>query len=176
MQLARMVVITLATTLWWIVPTAANEKEPNPMAKLNFLVGDWAGEGWVRNIEDSEEYLSVNKYYEVRYKLDENLLILENAARRVATERNQRNASAFSVISYQDSAYAVRTYRQKSVSDTKLTVSGKKLTWQVAITPKFKHRYTIQVEGKQWKESGEHSADSGKTWQEMYNVTYIRVD
>jgi hypothetical protein len=103
------------------------------MKKLNFLVGEWAGEARVlRGPSEATELVQTEK---AQYKLDGLILTIEGVGRTKSDGRPI--LQALGVISYDDEskAYHMRAFNDGRFLETEVKVSeeGKGMTWGFAL-------------------------------------------
>jgi hypothetical protein len=103
------------------------------MRKLDFLVGQWAGEA--RLLRGANEPVELLQTEEVEYKLDGLILVIEGGGR--TKSGGQTLLQAFGIISYDDES---GTYRMRAFNDgrfletqVKLLEDGKGMTWGFAL-------------------------------------------
>ena len=79
------------------------------MERLEFLVGEWEGDGWIL---DRTGRIEIRQSEVVRYELDGTILLVEGTAReRSGDEIGAVMFNAFAVISWSEGAgYAMRSY------------------------------------------------------------------
>ncbi len=174
MQLAQRVLVLVATFLWLLYPIQANDTE-GPLANLSFLVGDWAGTGWVENPTDPESRTQLNRYYEVRYKLDGNLLVMENAVRNAPDVPRSFEKSMLSIVSIRGNSLGIRMYTVDGSTESLLNVKDKTVSWRVFEGDGRYVEYFIDVQKDAWNEICKRSTDNGETWKQVYAMTYRRV-
>jgi hypothetical protein len=165
-----LMLLALPFTLAAQNPAAAQREE---MKKLNFMVGEWKGEGWIITPGGKRhEFIQTEN---IRYKLDGLALLVEGTGRRKPS--NTVTFEAIGVIFYDERAKQFRmhsgtTEGHSGVSDMKLIEGG--LQWSPQATG-GRLRYTIKLTEKgEWHEVGEYSQD-GNTWQKFHEMTLQKV-
>jgi hypothetical protein len=151
-------------------PAGAGSEE---MKKLDFLVGQWKGTGWIdfgpgqrRTFKQTES---------VQLKVDGALLVVEGLGKGNVPGKQEEVTvhSAFAVVSYdgKSSAFRWRTYRGGNWIDTNAKVGDRALEWGFHDDRAGDIRFTIKINEKgQWFEVGENSRDA-KTWQKFFEMT-----
>jgi hypothetical protein len=147
------------------------------MKKLEFLVGNWQGEGWVEfGPGQRRKALSTES---VQSKLGGRVLIVEGTGKAKLPNREEEVVvhSAFGFLYYDQTAkrYSLRAFLANGQAvDAETTYQDGVLEWGLQI-PQGKVRYKIKLNDKgQWYEVGEISQD-GKTWQQFFELTLNRV-
>ena len=99
------------------------------MKKLNFLVGDWSGQG--RIFRSATEVIEIVQTEHAEYKLDGLLLVIEGVSR--AKSDGHPVLQALGIASYDDHAgtYHMRAFNDGRwlETDVKLADAGKGLSW-----------------------------------------------
>ena len=147
------------------------------MKKLDFLIGDWKGEGWIQMGPGKRS--SALQTEKVTSRAGGKVLLIEGLGRR-----KMENGTAGEVV--HDAIALVawdktkKTYRfdahaaqQESVDTTIDLTAPKTLVWGFD-TPQGKVRYTIKLTPKgEWYEVGDWSAD-GKAWTKFFEMTLVK--
>ena len=159
---------------------SVNAQAPSPamqieeMKKINFLIGEWQGEGWIQLGANKRE--TFKQHETVQSKLNGLTLVIEGVGKsKDGSERIVHNALA--VVSYdlqkknlRFSAYQANG--QTIDAEAKITQSG--LEWgftQVYGTIRF--TITLNEKGE-WHEIGEINPD-GKNWYKNFEMTLQKV-
>ena len=160
-------------------PPTAPAAQRDAMAKLDFLIGQWKGEGWMEFAPDQRR--TFNGIETVQSKLDGLLLAIEGLHRAGAGDKGQQIVvhSAFTVMSYDDKAkrYRFQAFTGRGTyEDAEAKVSDGQLVWGMKIPQFGDVRYTIKRDEKgRWFEVGEVSQD-GKEWRKFFEMTLERVE
>jgi hypothetical protein len=148
------------------------------MKKLDFLVGQWKGEGWMEFIPGQRRVFKGTEV--VQSKLDGLLLTIDGLHRGQIGGKGKEGVvhSAFALVSYDAKAkqYRFQAYTARGDhEDTQAKVADGQLVWGMKV-PKFGEvRYTIKLDDKgRWFEVGEVSQD-GKAWRKFFEMTLERV-
>jgi hypothetical protein len=155
-------------------PNESKEK----MKSLQFLVGNWEGEGWI-SFGPNQKH-EFNQTEEVQYKLGDTILMIEGRGidKNSAEDSPRIVHNAFAIINYdsQSQQYMIRAYKSNGqfvVANTE--VGENNLVWEFEI-PQGKARYTINInESNQWHEIGEFSRD-GENWFKNFEMTLSRKE
>ncbi|MEP7337072.1 MAG: hypothetical protein ABI977_04960 [Acidobacteriota bacterium] len=167
-----------------LMPIAAlaqtqNTSSAAEMKKLEFLTGDWKGEGW---IDMGPGGRSTFKQTEaVQSKLNGTVIIVEGLGTGKLASSGQEGVvhNALAVISYDSSAkkFLFRAFRADgNYIDANVTMGEKGLIWGFRNPQQGGEiRYTIKLtDAGQWLEIGEFSTD-GKQWRKFFEMTLQRV-
>ena len=144
---------------------------PADMAKLNFLVGEWRGEGWTVGQAGRQTFTQGERVLRLA---DGHVIVVEGLGKNATGVTVHQ---AFAVISY-DAATAkfkMRTFRAADGTwrDNELTVSERGFVWGFP-TPQGQVRFTMNLtDAGQWHEIGEFSMD-GATWRQFLDFTLTR--
>jgi hypothetical protein len=148
------------------------------MKKLDFLVGQWKGEGWMEFAPGERRTFKAMET--AQSKLGGLLLTIDGLHRGQLGGKGKEVVvhNAFAVVSYDDKA---RRYRFDAFTahgnreDAEAKVTDGQLVWGMKI-PKFGEvRYTIKLDDKgRLFEIGEVSQD-GKAWRKFFEMTLERV-
>ncbi len=149
------------------------------MKKLDFLTGDWKGEGW---IEMGPNGRSAFKQTEtVQSKLNGTVVIIEGLGKGKLAATGQEGIvhHALAVISYDSRVkkYMLRAFRADgNFVDADITVETNQLVWGFREPQRnVEIKYTIKLDDSgQWFEIGEFSMD-GKTWRKFFEMTLQRT-
>lgn len=144
------------------------------MAKLNFLVGNWEGEGWMdmgtRNAFRSSEI--------IERKLGGMLLLIEGKhfARMSGQQTDTVVHHALAIISWDPQAKLYR-FRSNLANGRSGDYTGifndGAFIWHMT-QPQGQMRYTIRLNDEgQWFEIGERSTD-GATWTKFFEMTLTK--
>lgn len=133
--------------------------------QLDFLVGEWKGEGWVRNRDGSTEKFASTEV--VKQKLMGAGLLIEGV---------HTGFEALAVVTYDEKAkqYRWRSFTSRGAGvDVEAKITGDKtLEWQ----PSPAARYVIRISDTgAWEEVGEYTPDQGKTWKQFFEMRLQRV-
>lgn len=165
--------LTLALFLGTFVPRVLAQRPGPPttarreVAKLEFLVGNWRGEGWMEFGPGRRQPFTSRE--EVQLKLDGVLLLLEGIhhTRIPGQPTDLKIHHAVAAIAYDEAAkdYRVQAHKSDGKSvEARGTVKDGAFIWGFQ-DPGLGHlRFTIRLNPQgQWHEIGERSPD-GKTW------------
>ncbi len=147
------------------------EAKRTEMKKLDGLIGQWSGSGWIMREKGKETF---NGTETVQRKLDGLALLVEG---------NFKNKEG--VIVHQTLAvlspntktknYDFRTYLANGMNgEQELKAIGGSWQWGFQV-PNGIIRYDIKIENDMWIETGEMSRDDGKTWMKFFEMNLKRV-
>jgi len=159
---------------------SAKAQAPSPamqieeMKKVNFLIGEWRGEGWIRLTQNNRE--TVKQSETVQSKLGGVTMVIEGLGKSTdGKERIVHNALA--VISYdiQKKVHRVSTYQANGQAiEAEAKVGNNTLEWGFK-SERGTVRFTIKLTEKgEWNEVGDFSPD-GKDWFKFMEMTLQRV-
>jgi hypothetical protein len=152
--------------------------QQDAMKKLDFLVGQWKGEGWMDVAGQRRTFKGTEV---VQRKLDGLLLAIEGLHRGQVGEKGEEGIvhNAFALVSYDDKAkrYRLQAFTSRGAhEDGEATVSEGKLVWGMKVPQFGEIRFTIKLDDmSRWFETGEVSRD-GKTWQQFFEMTLRRAE
>ena len=147
------------------------------MKKLEFLVGNWQGEGWMEFAPGERRKASVTE--SVQSKLGGRVLIMEGLGKAKFPNRDEEvvvhNAFAFLYYDQATKRYGLRTFLANgNAADAETSYQDGVFEWGLQI-PQGKVRYKIKLNDKgQWFEVGEIAQD-GKTFRQFFEMTLSRV-
>jgi hypothetical protein len=167
------------------LPAAAQAQAPSQaatakaeMKKLNFLAGQWQGEGWIdvgqgqrRTFRQSET---------VQSKLDGLLFVIDGLGKGKLPGSDEEVVvhNAFAVLSYDEAAKRFRwhAYRADGLFvDADTVVGDNQMVWSFANPRGGKIRFTIKLTDKgRWHEVGEFSPD-GSAWRQFFEMTLEKM-
>jgi hypothetical protein len=162
-QLLATLVLLLSSSLA-LADTAAPPPDP-AMAKLDFLVGEWKGEGWIVTREGKRETFTSTEV--IRKKLLGTALVVEGT---------HTGFEAMAVVTWDAKAqqYRWRSFTSRGAGvDAEARLTGERtLQW----FPSPSARYTIVIgDAGQWIETGEYTRDGGTTWTQFFEMKLDRV-
>jgi hypothetical protein len=167
-----------------LMPIAALAQPPNTssgaeMKKLEFLTGDWKGEGWIEMGPGSRSTFKQTEA--VQSKLNGTVMIVEGLGTGKLASSGQEGIvhNALAVISYDSAAkkFLFRAFRADgNYIDANATIGDKSLVWGFRNPQQGGEiRYTIKLsDAGQWVEIGEFSMD-GKQWRQFFEMTLQRA-
>ena len=138
--------------------------------KVESLVGQWKGGGWIQQGAKRETFTGTEN---VQRKLDGLALLVEG---RFTNPEGKVIHETLAVLDFneKDSKHRFRTYLASGRSgeyELKLLVDGYEWGFQ---TPAGTVRYTIKTTNDVWVEIGEFSRD-GKTWTKFFEMKLDKV-
>lgn len=167
------------------IPAYAQAPAPSPqaseMTKLNFLVGEWKGTGYIEMGPGQRRTFTETET--VQNKLGGLMLLIEGTGtgKVPGSEADVTVHNALAVVSYDDSSKAFRWLAYQAARgsvqsiDTNARVQNKTIEWGFHDARAGTFRFTITLDDKgQWFEIGEISHD-GKSWQKFFEMTLQRA-
>lgn len=148
------------------------------MKKLDFLVGQWKGDGWIEFAPGQRRTFTQTET--VQSKLSGLVLLIEGLGKGKTSGSEQEVTvhNALGVVSYDNQAklFRWRAYQADGRSvDTEAKVTDRSLEWGFGNAQMGNIRFTIQLtEAGQWFEIGEVSRD-GKNWKKFFEMTLQRL-
>ena len=171
----------LFAALLLAAPHARAEGDPAAqraaMQAISGMVGTWTGTGWRIPPGGGARYEFIATYT-VESKVGGLAYTMESAgSRRIMDNPPPPGPGSFAVITYDADA---RRYNFRSFSRGDYVLSHGELVrpgvfrWEVAFEG-ARLRFTVDVSGGAWVETGERSTDGGKTWAPNYAVSLAPV-
>ena len=165
------------------LPAPSSAQNPTPsqlqeMKKLDFLIGEWKGEGWTEFVPGQRRTSPITEI--VQPKLGGVILLVEGLAKTKVPDKQEEVVvhNALGVISYDASAklYRVRSYLADGRStDAEARFVEKGFQWGFQAPQGMSIRYTVKLTDKgEWSETGEMSRD-GQTWRQFHGMILERV-
>ena len=172
----------VGSLLMLLMPIAAvaqshTNRSAAEMKKLNFLTGNWNGEGW---IEMGPNRSTFKQTESVQSKLNGTVILVEGLGKGKLAGTGEEGIvhNALATISYDSSAkkFLFRAFRADgNYVDANVTVGDKSLIWGFRSPQGAEIKYTIKLtDAGQWHEIGEFSMD-GKQWRKFFEMTLQRV-
>lgn len=148
------------------------EAQKAAMSRLDAMVGDWKGEGWIDFGRGQDRFRGSET---VQQKLGGVALLVEGnfLGQMGGSGPEVPVHTTLGVISFDPKTekYRFTTWLASGTSgehELRLTADG--WTWEIE-TPRFRMRYVTKLTPDQWFEIGERSMDEGKTWQKFFEMT-----
>lgn len=167
-----------------LIPVGALAQGPSTssaaeMKKLEFLLGEWKGEGWIEMGPGGRQIFKQTET--VQSKLNGTVAIVEGLGKSKLPDSDKEIIvhQALAVISFDSAAKKIlfRAFRgDGNYIDANVTTGDKSLIWGFRDPQrKVEIKYTIQLNSAgQWFEVGEFSMD-GKTWRKFFEMTLQKV-
>lgn len=146
------------------------ELQRGEMKKLESMVGQWKGSGWIQQGPKRETFTGTET---VQRKIDGLALLVEG---KFANPEGKIIHETLAVLAFsaKDAKYRFRTYLASGISgehDLKLISDGYEWGFQ---SPTGTIRYTIKTTSDTWNEIGEFSKD-GKSWIKFFEMNLKKV-
>ena len=172
MIIKYLLILVLLLTGFMTALTQENnaEQQRAEVKKLESLVGQWKGSGWIQQGAKRETFIGTEN---VQRKLDGLAILVEG---KFANPEGKTIHETLAVLSFaaKESKYRFRTYLANGMSgeyDFRLLGSGYEWGFQVETGT---IRYTIKTDNDVWFEIGEFSRD-GKTWIKFFEMKLEKV-
>ncbi len=139
------------------------------MKKLEFLIGEWKGEGWTEFVPGQRRTSPATE--KAQWKLGGTIMLIEGLGK---TKEEVVVHSALAIISYDAKAklYRIKSYLADGRStDAEAEFVAEGFQWRFQAPQGLSIRYTIKITDKgEWSERGEMSQD-GKSWRQFHGMT-----
>ena len=152
---------------------------PNELKKLDFLIGQWRGEGYI--LMGRNDRRAFRQSETVQSKVDGTVLVIDGLGKGVKPGESAESIihEAFAVISYnkQSKLFRWQAFRGDGTSfDVQPGIADKTIIWGFEDPRAGQIRFTIKINEKgQWFEIGEMSRDNGKTWLRFFEMTLDKI-
>ena len=162
-----------------ILPVSLAAQTPQPaqlqeMKKLEFLIGEWQGEGWVEFVPGQRRTSPAAE--RAQWKLGGLIMLVEGMGKTKAPGKQEGVVvhNALAIISYDATAklYRIKSYLADGRStDAEAEFVAEGFQWRFQTPQGFSIRYTVKITDKgEWFERGEMSQD-GKSWRQFHEMT-----
>lgn len=141
------------------------------MNALPYIAGTWSGWGWV--IEQDGKIMEFSQTENIRYRLDETILLIEGVGKEHVT--NAVTFEALGVITYGVSTgqCTIRSYISSvQFIDAEAYFEGDNFIWTFSTpagTIKYTHHVTDEIH---WQETGEFSSDETQ-WNKFLEMNLV---
>ena len=176
---------TTSLLLLFAFPSLLQAQAPNPeavqaMKKLNFLIGQWRGEGWTET--GPGKRLLVRAMETVQSKVGGELLFIEGlgTSRSAPDQPETKGHDALGFLYYDVKAkmYRFQGHRGGGLAiDSEAKVTDGSFAWQFTDDRSGATiRFTMRLSDKgEWFEIGEASVD-GQTWRKFFEMTLQKTN
>lgn len=177
-SLALLVILFGASGVAVAQAQPANGVALTEMKKLEFLVGEWKGTGWMQMGPGQKAESVVNE--NVQAKLGGRVLIIEGLGRARSEGSSEgrvvHNAFAFLYYDQEAGRFRMRAFLANGQAvDADTSFKDGVFEWGFQV-PQGKIQYRTRLNPKQqWFEEGSISLDGGKTYQKFFEMTLDRV-
>lgn len=156
-----------------------DDKRKAAMKKLDFLIGDWEGKGWIQIGRERKEFTTRES---LTSKLNGKIVVVEGLGKskdeKTGVERIVHNA--YGIFSYNEEMGKLqfRFFREAGDDGQTTPEFGENtFVWGFEVpesgaTIRFSERIN---EKKNWLEIGEVSMDKGKTWFKFFEMELSRI-
>tara|TARA_R100001369_G_scaffold77623_2_gene107077 strand:- start:1602 stop:2108 length:507 start_codon:yes stop_codon:yes gene_type:complete len=160
-------ILTIITILLVSIAGFSQNSETDSISKakikkLNFMVGNWKGSGWMMGKNGKSEFEQTEK---IEFKLDSTAILIEGKGK--SNGKVIHNALAILTYNKTDNGYLFRSYLPSGMNaEFKAELIENKLYWY----PNDNVRYIIwRNEKDQWYEKGEFKRDGN--WIHFFEMT-----
>jgi hypothetical protein len=163
--------VGVLTCIALFVPQMAQGPTPGEleaMRKLDFLVGNWEGEGWMTLPGGAKETFKGTEF--VQKKLHGKALLVEG---RFTDKDGKVVHETLAVITFDESTkkYKIQTHLfNRPGGDFELTVGMNSFAWKIDVQQGPKINYSMNLENGHWIEIGRADIPNGPT------VDFLRMD
>lgn len=143
------------------------------IAKLGFMVGRWAGSGWVIGSSGTrQEFLQTEN---VQTKVSGTVISVDGEGRDKADPARVVD-TALAVLTYDDSIgqYRWEAFSQGYITEAVPVVGPNTFQWSL-VYPGTTIRYTLTFTATTWHEIGEVTTDGGSTWHQNFQMDLRRI-
>ncbi|MET0754165.1 MAG: hypothetical protein ABWZ66_12365 [Pyrinomonadaceae bacterium] len=143
------------------------EAQRTEMKKLDAMVGQWKGSGWIEQGKGKETFTGTEN---IQRKLGGLALLVEGI---FVDKQDVVIHETLAVLSYNSAAkdYDFNTFLISGRKGAyKLKAEGEGWIWGFTF-PGGEIRYHIKLTSDTWHETGEISMDEGKTWRSFFEMT-----
>jgi hypothetical protein len=171
-------IVLLALLCWLALPAAAQTPSaPSELQKLDFLLGEWQGEGWIEFGPGQRH--TARQTETVQRKAGGALFLIEGLGLERRGDQDVPVHQAFAVVSYDSQAKRprLRAWRAGGEEVTCEPELGERsLSWGFTDGRSgMQIKFTIKLnEAGQWVEVGESSRD-GKSWRQFMEMKLQKV-
>ena len=174
-----LVLIGVSTALAQAPSPSATGAGLTEMKKLEFLVGNWKGSGWMQMGpgQRSESFVTES----VQSKLGGRVFVIEGLGRAKsegsAEGRVVHNAFAFLYYDEESSRFRMRAFLANGQAvDADTNYKDGVFEWGFQL-PQGRIQYRIRLNAKQqWQEEGSITLDGGKSFQKFFEMTLDRIN
>lgn len=155
-------------------PADTRPVQRTEMNKLDFLVGKWKGEGWIKM--PGSERVTFTQTETVQKKLGGLALLLEGHG----TSQGKTVFEALAMVTWDPEKghyrFSSATTEGRAGESEGKFVPGGAWEWGFAVPQGGRIRYTIKLTDKgEWHETGHYSPDE-KTWHQFHEMTLRKVN
>lgn len=147
------------------------------MQKFSWMVGDWKGEAWYMDRDQTKIHITQKEHISLR--LDSTIITMEGTGyeKPVASEETKIVFQAFGILTYDitNSKFVLRAYNDGRFIDSDLISNPDgSFSWRIDV-PYGLTRYTLRITADGiWNEKGEFSQD-GVSWINDFEMNLTRL-
>ena len=171
--------IGVPATLAQSPPSSATAAGSTEMKKIEFLVGNWKGTGWMQMGPGQRNETFVTE--SVQSKLGGRVFVIEGLGRARSDGNSEgrvvHNAFAFLFYDQESSRFRMRAFLANGQSvDAETNYKDGVFEWSFQV-PQGRIQYRIRLnEKQQWYEEGSITLDGGKSFQKFFEMTLDRTN
>ena len=160
-------------------PDDAEAARGAAMKKLDFLIGDWQGKGWIMMGRERKEF-TINE--SVRPKIGGKIIVVEGIGKSIVEKTGAEKIihNAYGVFSYDHASGGIRFRYFKEdgqAGETAIEFEEKSFIWafdvpENKVSVRFKE---ILTESGNWLETGEVTRDGGANWYKFFEMELTKV-
>jgi len=153
-------------------------KNPLTLDKLNVMIGEWEGTGWMMTRNGKENTEITEK---VEYKLENDMMVVEGLGTKTdsITKETKIVHEAFGIVFFdsKSNSLMINAYKKGEFIQSKiLLIEEKIIQWNMEIPNQGKVRFTVDFSTKnKWIEFGEFSRD-GINWMKFLEMNLDRIN
>ena len=146
--------------------------------KLDFMIGEWEGNGWMMT-RNGKENAKINE--KVQYKLEKGIMVVEGLGTKTGSITNETKIvhNAFGIIFFdtKTNSLMIDAYKEGESIQSKIEfIEEKIIQWKMNIPNQGKVKFTVDFSTeKKWIEIGEFSRD-GENWMKFLEMHLDKIE
>jgi len=174
----KLTLITLILIIGINFSQAQNDSTATKLSveKLDFMVGEWEGTGWMMTRNGKEQSIIKEK---AEFKLDKSIIVVEGLGTKTDTITNEVKIihNAFGIIFFdsKNNKLSMNAYKNGESTQSEIEfIKDKVFQWKMEIPNSGKVRFTVDFSiDDKWTEIGEFSRD-GINWMQFLGMELTR--
>jgi beta-N-acetylglucosaminidase len=148
------------------------------LEKLDFMIGEWEGTGWMMTRSGKENAKIIEK---VEYKLEKGIMVVEGLGTKIDSITNEKKIvhNAFGIVFFDSKTnyLTIDAYKNGESTQSKIEfIKDKIIQWNMEIPNQGKVRFTVDFSTeKKWVEIGEFSRD-GENWMKFLDLNLDKIE
>lgn len=140
--------------------------------KLDFMIGEWEGNGWMMT-RNGKEIAKIKE--KVEYKLEKDIIVVEGLGTKTDSITNEKkivhNALGIIFFDAKTNSLMIDAYKKGESIQSKIEfIEDKIIQWKMDIPNQGKVKFTVDFStDKKWIEIGEFSRD-GENWMKFLEM------